>query len=59
MKDLNEEKTPCQCGGSHFAMGTPKGAASWRQHIQSKRHLKWEFSTEQWAQIKSTTIVQI
>jgi hypothetical protein len=34
-------KIRCGCGGVHLPTGTPKGDASWRSHVMTKRHQKW------------------
>ena len=34
-------KVRCACGGTHWPPGTPRGAASWRSHLSTKRHQKW------------------
>ena len=34
-------KVRCGCGGTHWPTGTPRGAASWRSHVSTKRHQKW------------------
>ena len=40
--ELTEEgKVRCDCGGTHWPIGSPKGAASWRGHVMTKRHQKW------------------
>lgn len=36
-----EGKIKCGCGGTYLQSGTPKGAASWRNHVVTKRHQKW------------------
>jgi hypothetical protein len=36
-----QEKVQCGCGGSHLPCGTAKGAASWRAHHSSDRHMRW------------------
>lgn len=37
----DEGKIQCDCGGTHWPTGTPRGAASFRSHISTKRHQKW------------------
>jgi hypothetical protein len=37
----DEGKIRCDCGGTHWPTGTPRGAASWRSHLLTKRHQKW------------------
>jgi hypothetical protein len=36
-----EGKVRCGCGGTHWPLGTARGAASWRSHVMTKRHQKW------------------
>jgi len=36
----------CGCGGSYIRTGTPKGAASWRNHMSSDRHMEWEYGPD-------------
>jgi len=36
-----EGKVKCGCGGTYLQSGTAKGAASWRNHVTTKRHQKW------------------
>ena len=36
-----EGKVKCPCGGKHWPAGSPRHAASWRSHLQTKRHKKW------------------
>lgn len=38
---MADGKIRCGCGGTHLPPGTPKGAASWRNHVMTKRHQKW------------------
>ena len=37
----SDGKVKCDCGGTYMDTGTPKGAASWRSHVVTKRHQKW------------------
>jgi hypothetical protein len=37
----DEGKIRCECGGTHWPTGTPRGASSFRSHISTKRHQKW------------------
>lgn len=34
-------KHRCFCGGTYWPTDTPKGQASWRAHLATKRHQKW------------------
>jgi hypothetical protein len=37
----------CGCGGTYlFLPGTTRGKTSWRNHIKTKRHVRWMESTE-------------
>jgi hypothetical protein len=35
------DKVHCECGGTHLSPHTTKGAASWRNHVLTKRHQKF------------------
>lgn len=37
----SDGRVKCGCGGTYMYTGTPKGAASWRSHVVTKRHQKW------------------
>lgn len=34
-------KHRCLCGGTYWPTDTPKGQASWRAHLATKRHQRW------------------
>lgn len=34
-------KHRCLCGGTYWPTDTPKGQASWRAHLATKRHRRW------------------
>ena len=40
--ELYGAKVTCKCGGTHLPCGTAKGAASWRAHMDTKRHQEYE-----------------
>jgi hypothetical protein len=37
----SDGKHRCLCGGTYWPTDTPKGQASWRAHLATKRHQKW------------------
>lgn len=36
-----DEREQCPCGGSYIKCGTARGAASFRNHISSERHMAY------------------
>ena len=42
LDDAPAQRVQCACGGSHLPCGTAAGAKSWRAHMQSERHAKYE-----------------
>lgn len=36
-------RVQCECGGSHLECGTAAGAKSYRSHMGSTRHMKYQF----------------
>jgi hypothetical protein len=41
VQTTEEGKIQCDCGGTYWPLGTPRGASSWKTHMGTKKHQTW------------------